>query len=190
MAILGSNAIRELAKGGMISPFSEKVKGKGVISYGLSEYSYDFTVGEVKKLIYTKSGVVDPKDPENQVWETVTPFNDNDGKGEYVILNPSTPYLGVSKEYFNLPANIAGFILQKSTYNRCFLKFELGFFEAGFDGNATCQIFNASHLPLKYYIDEGCAQIVLFDAREGEMYGGKHGGVTGIVHAGGKRGEK
>ncbi|MCI2429977.1 dCTP deaminase [Candidatus Acetothermia bacterium] len=105
----------------MIEPFSERLIGKGVISYGLSSYGYDLRIADEFKIFTPvnldlfKTGqpvIVDPKN-----------FNQNsfvDYRGEVCVIPPGSFALGRSVEYFRIPRNILVVCLGKSTYARCF----------------------------------------------------------------------
>ena len=151
----------------MIEPFVEKQMGKGVISYGLSSYGYDFRVADEFKIF---SGVntrliaegrpiiVDPKnfDPGSFV----------DHKGGFCIIPPNSFALGRSVEYFRIPRSATGLCVGKSTYARCGIVCHITPLEAEWQGHVTIEISNTTPLPAKIYANEGICQVLFFEGDE------------------------
>ena len=119
--LLADHQIRELCKGPsqMITPFRESCKEKGIISRGLSSYGYDISLSGSFKIFHDlNNSIVDPKNFDNKLlMEIEVPKNKKDN---WIIIPPRSFALGVSEEYFNIPSNVMGIILGKSTYARCF----------------------------------------------------------------------
>ena len=63
MTVLSDKWIKKMVKSSkMITPFVDKQKRKGKISFGLSSYGYDARVSnEFKIFTNVNSGIVDPK---------------------------------------------------------------------------------------------------------------------------------
>ncbi len=151
----------------MIEPFSEKLVGQGVISYGLSSYGYDLRIADEFKIFTPvnldlfKTGqpvIVDPKN-----------FNQNsfvDYRGDVCVIPPSSFALGRSVEYFRIPRNIIAICLGKSTYARCGIIVNLTPAEPEWEGQLVIEISNTSPLPAKIYANEGIAQMIFLEADE------------------------
>jgi dCTP deaminase len=151
----------------MIEPFSERLIGKGVISYGLSSYGYDLRIADEFKIFTPvnldlfKTGqpvIVDPKN-----------FNQNsfvDYRGEVCVIPPGSFALGRSVEYFRIPRNILAVCLGKSTYARCGIIVNLTPAEPEWEGQLVIEISNTSPLPAKIYANEGIAQMIFLEADE------------------------
>lgn len=111
--ILSDQEIKEyIKKHRMISPFKMSQVRKGVISYGVSSYGYDFRIAnEFKIFTNIRNAIVDPKnfDPKSFI----------NYKGKECIIPPNSFVLAKSLEYFKIPRNVLGICLGKSTYARC-----------------------------------------------------------------------
>jgi dCTP deaminase len=143
----------------MITPFSEELIGKDIVSYGLSSYGYDIRVADEFKIFTNiNAEVVDPKD-----------FNENnvvDFKGEFCIVPPNSFALARTVEYFKMPSDTLAICLGKSTYARCGIIVNVTPFEPGFEGHITIEISNTTPLPAKIYANEGIAQVLFFQGDE------------------------
>lgn len=148
--------IRELANGGMIEPFEEKLVRNGVISYGLSSFGYDIRLAdEFKIFTNVHSAIVDPKhfDPKSFV----------EVKGDHCIIPPNSFILARSFERIKMPKNLLAICLGKSTYARCGLIVNVTPLEPGWEGYITLEVSNTTPLPAKVYANEGIAQLLFFE---------------------------
>ncbi|MHB1424073.1 MAG: dCTP deaminase domain-containing protein [Gemmataceae bacterium] len=96
-----------------IEPFAESALRPGVISYGVSSYGYDVRVGRrFKVFTNARCAIVDPKnfDPKSFV----------DMEGDYCLIPPNSFALAETIEYLEIPRDILGICVGKSTYARCF----------------------------------------------------------------------
>ncbi len=96
-----------------IEPFSAAAHRPGVISYGVSSYGYDVRVGRhFKVFTNVRCAVVDPKhfDPASFV----------DHEGDFCLIPPNSFALAETVEYLEIPRDMLGVCLGKSTYARCF----------------------------------------------------------------------
>ena len=158
MSILSDAEIRELAQETeMISPFNEKLKKEGVISYGLSSYGYDARVADEFK-IFTNidSAIVDPKD-----------FQENgfvDRKTDVCIIPPNSFVLARTVEHFKIPRDVMVICLGKSTYARCGIIVNVTPLEPEWEGHVTLEFSNTTPLPAKIYANEGACQFLFLKA--------------------------
>ncbi len=151
--------IREMARKGMIEPFSECLKKEGVISYGVSSYGYDVRVGEEFKIFTNiNSTLVDPKAFDQKCFV--------DFKGLECIIPPNSFVLASSLEYFRIPRDVLVICLGKSTYARCGLVVNVTPLEPEWEGHITMEISNTTPLPAKIYANEGIAQLIFLQASE------------------------
>ena len=161
MGLKNDRWIREMALNHkMIEPFVDKQVQKGVISYGLSSYGYDFRVGEDFKVftnVYNQ--IVDPKNfsPSGFVEMRCD---------DYCIIPPNSFVLARSVEWFIIPRKVLTVCLGKSTYARCSIVFNVTPLEPEWEGYITVEISNTTPLPAKIYVNEGIAQILFFEADE------------------------
>ncbi len=160
MGLKSDSWIREMSlEHDMISPFSEELVAKDIVSYGLSSYGYDIRVADEFKIFTNiNAEVVDPKD-----------FNENnvvDFKGDFCIVPPNSFALARTVEYFKMPSDTLAICLGKSTYARCGIIVNVTPFEPGFEGHITIEISNTTPLPAKIYANEGIAQVLFLQGDE------------------------
>lgn len=179
--ILSDIDIEHLCKGEspMISPFTEKLREEGVISYGLSSYGYDARLAEEFK-IFTNvhNTVVDPKN-----------FSDTcfvPHKGERCIIPPNSFILCHTVEWFKIPKDVLVVCVAKSTYARCGLVVGVTPLEPGWEGQVTIEISNTTPLPAVVYANEGICQFLFFRGARPcrtpyDSRGGKYMGQKGVV---------
>jgi dCTP deaminase len=158
--VMSDKWIKKMAKEyGMIEPFEENLVRKGVISYGLSSYGYDFRIAdEFKIFTNVASTIVDPKNFDERSFVSV--------KGNYCIIPPNSFVLGRSVEYFRIPRDVIGICLGKSTYARCGIIVNVTPLEPGWEGFLTVEISNTTPLPAKIYAWEGIAQVIFVKGNE------------------------
>ena len=158
--ILNDKQIAELAAKGMILPFVGKQireeNSKKVISYGLSSYGYDIRLSNKFKVcpLPPDRPVIDPKTIKIDKWINL--------EHEYCIIRPNGFILGLSIETFDIPENIMGICVGKSTYARCGILVNITPLEAGWKGKLVMEISNTTPLPVKIYANEGIAQVIFF----------------------------
>jgi deoxycytidine triphosphate deaminase len=96
-----------------IEPFCAGAHRPGAISYGVSSYGYDVRVGRhFKVFTNVRCAVVDPKhfDPASFV----------DHEGDFCLIPPNSFALAETVEYLEIPRDMLGICVGKSTYARCF----------------------------------------------------------------------
>lgn len=160
MGLKADNWIKKMAlEQGMINPFVEAQKRDGVISYGVSSYGYDIRVAdEFKIFTNVHSRIVDPKDFDPHAYV--------DFKGDVCIIPPNSFVLAHSVEMIQMPLNVTGIVLCKSTYIRAGVLIPTTVLEAGWQGIITLEISNVTPLPAKIYANEGIAQVLFFEGDE------------------------
>lgn len=151
--------IKDMAKKGMITPFTEnQVKG-GVISYGVGSYGYDMRISDEFKIFTDiNTSIVDPKKFDSSSFV--------DFKGDICIIPPNSFALATSLEYFKIPRETIVICLGKSTYARCGIVINVTPLEPEWEGHVTIEISNTTPLPAKIYANEGIAQIIFLGADE------------------------
>jgi dCTP deaminase len=160
MSVKSDRWIRCMAfEHGMISPFSEKQVGVGIISYGLSSYGYDLRVAdEFRIFTNVNSTIVDPKNFDERSFVAL--------RSECAIIPPNSFALARSIERFAMPRDVVGVCVGKSTYARCGIIVNVTPFEPEWRGVATLEISNTTPLPAKIYANEGLCQVLFFDSDE------------------------
>jgi len=155
-SILNDLQITELCQGDkpMLSPFEPKQSGKP--SYGLGSFGYDLRLGE--RFMVHRSGVnviLDPKKfPTDQftVYETDRHFD----------ISPHSNVLGESVEFIDMPPDVTGIAMGKSTYARCGLVCNMTPLEAGWRGKLTLELVNVCPLPIRMHVGQGIVQVMFF----------------------------
>lgn len=151
----------------MISPFNpaqiRKADGGRVISHGLSSVGYDVTLDrtfkvfrrpeELKHLPFEDT-ILDPKNIQPHLFDDITV------QGPTFILPPRGYALANTIETFDMPADVAGTCMTKSTYARCGLLVNVTPLEPEWNGFLTLELANLTDLPMLLYVEEGIAQIL------------------------------
>ncbi len=137
----------------MIKPFCENQVSKGMVSYGLSSYGYDIRVGTEFMLFEQQKGVVDPKNFDPRLVQSIHTQT-------FITIPPNAFALAHSIEYIRMPKDVLAICLGKSTYARCGIIVNVTPFEPEFEGHITIEISNTTSLPAKVYANEGIAQVI------------------------------
>ncbi|MGE0109224.1 MAG: dCTP deaminase [Bdellovibrionales bacterium] len=180
MSIMPDHWIRQQAQtNDMISPFEEKQKRDGIISYGLSSYGYDARLAnEFKIFTNVDNAIVDPK----EFAETSFVSRQTD----VCVIPPNSFVLARTVEHFKIPRDILVICLGKSTYARCGLIVNVTPLEPEWEGHVTLEISNTTPLPARVYAGEGICQFLFFqgDSPCEISYAdkaGKYMGQTGVT---------
>ena len=71
--------------------------------------------------------------------------------------------MGISVEYFQIPKNVIGICLGRSSYSRVGIIPHVTPLESSWSGFVTIEISNVGNLPTKVYANQGISQIVFFE---------------------------
>ena len=180
MSIKSDKWIRRMAAQGMIEPFEpnqvRSVEGRKIVSYGTSSYGYDIRcANDFKVFTNINSTIVDPKNFDTASFVDVV--------SDVCIIPPNSFALARTVEYFRIPRNVLTVCLGKSTYARCGIIVNVTPFEPEWEGYVTLEFSNTTPLPAKIYANEGCAQVLFFEADEDceTSYKDRHGKYQGQV---------
>jgi dCTP deaminase len=161
--------IEELARSGMICPFINNQVRTGV-SYGLTSAGYDMRLASEFKMIVPRAGdILDPKNPNACNW---TLFNEPD----YCDIPAHGFVLARSVERWNIPSNIVGTVVGKSTYARLAIHANITPLEPGWCGYLTLEITNNAGIPARIYVGEGIAQAQFSEIEPPRVTYGERGG--------------
>ena len=155
----------------LISPFEDtlvrEVDGRRVISLGVSSYGYDLRLAPDGFRVFSPiaSVEIDPKNFDERSLVEAPLWTAADGS-RYWLLPPHSYALGVTIERFNMPANVIGFCLGKSTYARSGLIVNTTPLEPGWRGRLVLEFSNSADLPIRIYANEGIAQVTFFESNE------------------------
>ena len=194
-SLASNEEIKDLANNkDLITPFipnsvSEVSKVGKVVSYGLSQSSYDIRLGnEFKRLDRNKvqqyeipiTGCVylDPKEELDNEIVSRAVIADN----KPFILYPNEFVLAHTVETFNMPNNLTGFLYCKSTYARLGLNMAPTVLKPRWKGILTLELYNQSRFPIKLYVNEGIGTIYfLYNAITNDEYNGKYQNQVGTT---------
>ncbi len=191
--LLVDHQIRDLCSWGesdkwMITPFSEKVTGNGIISYGLSHSGYDMRLADDEFLFFNALGVMDPKLVGDEDYRRKMFNKYPQREGNALLIPPHSYFLARSLEWFNIPRDIAAIAVGKSTYARCGIILNTTPLESGWKGQLTLEIGNITPCPAKVYVGEGIGQVLFFrldgaPERDYGECGGKYQNQLGVTPA-------
>jgi dCTP deaminase len=156
---------------GLITPFEENlvrnVDGRRIISAGVSSFGYDLRLAADGFRVFSPivSAEIDPKNfDERSLIEA--PLRQAADGSQYWLLPPHSYALGVTVETFQIPRNILGLCMGKSTYARSGLIVNTTPLEPGWRGRLVLEFSNSADLPVRVYANEGIAQVTFFESDE------------------------
>lgn len=159
--------IHTRARGGMIQPYCADLvreeKGRHVLSWGPSSYGYGLRLSADDFVLFRHipGTVVNPKrfNPKN-----LEPLKlESDEDGSFFTLPAHSYGLGVTVEYIEMPEDVTGVLLNKSTYVRCGVVLPATVIDAGFRGWITLEIHNSSDTDCRLYANEGIGELLFFE---------------------------
>lgn len=107
-------------------------------------------------------------------------FEDTD----YIIIHPHEFVLATTQEHFVCPDNVCGFVEGRSSIGRLGLFIQnAGWIDAGFEGEITLELYNASENSYILRAGQRVGQIVFatMDEKAEHPYRGKYQGQTGAT---------
>lgn len=99
--------------------------------------------------------------------------------GDSVVIPPRSFLLATTMEYVKLPGDLTAFVEGRSSIGRAGLFIQnAGWVDAGFEGEITLELFNASSLPIRLEAGRRIAQLVFakMDQEAASPYRGKYQG--------------
>ncbi|MBS3786889.1 dCTP deaminase [Candidatus Bipolaricaulota bacterium] len=160
---------KEIAEVEPVTPFVRDLQTDDKISYGLGSFGYDIRIDDEFRIFTdVHSTEINPKEFNEDAFVQV--------HGESCLIPPNSFCLGKSLEKFDMPDNLFGLVVGKSTYARCGIIVNMTPIEPGWKGYLTIEISNTTPLPARVYADEGIAQVVFFRGERPEItYGDRNG---------------
>lgn len=170
----------------MITPYEPTTVRDGKISYGLSSFGYDMRLGTKFQRPFEGTfgwrSVVDPKTSQSTRW---TEFEAR--VGSPFLIEPGQFLLGETVETWNIPEDIMGLVIGKSTYARVGLIVNCTPMEPGWSGVLTLELHNPNNHSIRIYPGEGIAQVMFFrgniPAVSYATKGGKYQNQSGVTRA-------
>ena len=152
MAVKSDRWIRQMAEeNGLISPFEPKLvrqhDGRRIISAGSSSYGYDMRLADDGFRVFSPihGTEIDPKNFDDASLVEPPLRTAADGS-KYYLLAPHSYALGVTVETFQMPRNVTGIAMGKSTYARAGLLVNTTPLEAGWVGRLVVELANLARL--------------------------------------------
>lgn len=171
---------RGIRKAKPVDPFIDHMEDEGVISYGLGSFGYDIRLAKEFKVLdptvpdigpSTAQQTLDPKMGESEFERAFKII-----RSDTVKIPPNSFILGRSVETFDMPNNVLGIALGKSTYARQGINVNITPIEPGWRGELTIEISNDTPFWTKVYGGEGISQIIFFQGhRPTTTYDGRDG---------------
>jgi dCTP deaminase len=183
--------IRMCREHNLINPFEDhlvrEIDGRRIISAGVSSYGYDLRLAPDGFRVFSPvaSAEIDPKKfDERSLVEA--PLRTTEDGSQYWLLPPHSYALGVTVEAFQMPRNVIGLCLGKSSYARSGLIVNTTPLEPGWRGRLVLEFSNSADLPVRIYANEGIAQVTFFESDEDcevsyADRSGKYQDQTGLV---------
>lgn len=194
MTVKSDRWIRRMAEeSDLIQPFSAELvretEGRRIISAGASSYGYDMRLADDGFRVFSPvhGREIDPKHfDEDSLIEP--PLRTAEDGSKYYLLPPHSYGLGVTVETFQMPRNVTGLAIGKSTYARVGLFLNTTPLEAGWTGRLVVELANLADLPLRVYVNEGIGQVVFLESDEDcdvsyEDRGGKYQNQKGLTYS-------
>jgi dCTP deaminase len=155
----------------LIAPFEERlvreIEGRRILSSGLSSYGYDLRLAADGFRVFSPiaSAEIDPKNFDDRSL-VESPLRTSPDGSQYWLLPPHSYALGVTVESFNLPRDVIGICLGKSSYARSGLIVNTTPLEPCWRGRLVLEFSNSADLPVRVYANEGIAQVIFFKSDE------------------------
>ena len=157
------------------------MRSSKIISYGTSSYGYDVRCApEFKIFTNINISIVDPKNFDERAFVEFS--------GDRCIIPPNSFILARSVEYLRIPRDVLVVCVGKSTYARVGIVCNVTPLEPEWEGHITLEFSNTTNLPAVMYANEGCAQLLFFQADSNDICetsyldrGGKYQGQTGVT---------
>ncbi len=166
--ILSDRSIKSLIQKGelRVDPFDEGL---------VQSSSLDLRLGS-EFARYREGGVIDVKEGPGEV--EILRVKD------HIDIAPKEFLLATTLEYIKLPPYLTAFVEGRSSLGRLGLFIEnAGWVDAGFEGQITLELYNASRTPIRLYVGMRICQLVFarLDKEPERAYGGKYLGQRGVV---------
>ena len=146
---------RQVAEIKPLTPFVDSLQDEDTVSYGLGSFGYDIRLDrEFRIFTDVSSTEIDPKKFDQDAFVRK--------EGESCTIPPNSFCLGKSLEKFDMPNDLFGLVVGKSTYARCGIIVNMTPIEPGWKGFLTIEISNTTPLPARVYANEGIAQVIFF----------------------------
>lgn len=156
MILTDTTLRKEIADGRLqIDPFTEA---------NIQPSSIDLILGNQFRVFKNiHKAYLDVKEPVDEMMELVTI-----PEGEPAVIHPGEFVLGTTVERIGIPADMVGILEGRSSLGRIgiIVHSTAGYFDPGWDGEATLEISNLGRVPVRLYPGMRIAQMVFYRATE------------------------
>lgn len=171
MCVMPDQMIRELSQNPetqMIAPFSERVDGDGVASYGLEPAGYTARLHPVIKVIdWARAGgkILNPLKPDESFYFEVK-------ADPSFSLPPHSAATAWTLERFRIPREWNGLGFTKTSYANAGLNLSIADIAPGWEGHLKLHISNTSSVPLTVFGNMGIVLVkfLKMDGKVGRDY--------------------
>lgn len=149
----------------LITPFSERVDGDGIISYGLQPHGYDLRLHpEIEVIDWAKNAgaILDPLKPPSE------DFRFKMKAPHHFDLPPRACMIGWTLEYIRVPRGYSVRGIGKQLYSENGINVVVASIHAGWEGHLRIHIANSSTVPIRIYTNMGIVYLE-FSKTEGEV---------------------
>lgn len=136
----------------LISPFSERVAGPDIVSYGLQPTGYDARLSRGIKIFHWAKAQGKHLDPLNLDPDF---YLEREVEGDSYVIHPHGFILGKTFEYFRIPCNIDAVGMSKTTYSRVGLNLDIASINPGWQGHLQVHISNPTPNPIVLRVEMG-----------------------------------
>lgn len=133
----------------IIEPFSERVAGPDMISFGLQPAGYDARLAPDVKIVDWARGMGRLLDPLN-VDESLC-FESGPSDSRAIIIPPHGFIVGTTVEFFRIPRSCVVRGAAKTTYSSIGVNINVASIHPGWEGRLRLHISNATPVPVLVY---------------------------------------
>lgn len=144
----------------LVTPFAGSKQATQGISWGLSSAGYDIRIAD-KWITFNNpyslkaASIIDTHDFSN------LPSTTREIVQQSLIIKPGETVLGVSVEYFDIPSDLMGICVGRSTLARLGILVNTTPLEPGWSGFLTIEITNLNkNRAIRVHANEGIAQVI------------------------------
>lgn len=172
---------RQIKERNIVTEIMPQGSGKR-LSSGYSSFGFDPTLNDQAFLLESnpRYNFVDIKNPQTIRKNILIPsaYKGSDDALHHVFyIDPHGYMIGQTNETFNIPENVFGVCVGKSTYARAGIIVNVTPLEPGWYGKLTLEISNVTSNRVCVYVDEGICQIVFFEGQiPDKIYKGLYNG--------------
>jgi len=135
----------------MIEPFSERVDGDGIVSFGLQPAGYDARIDPILNVFDWARAcgtAMDPLNVDSRLYfeKRADPF---------FILPPSGFAMAFTVERFRIPRDVVVRGAAKTTYSSVGINLDVAGIHPGWEGRLRLHISNTTPVPIKIYGNMG-----------------------------------